>query len=476
MPHYHRQTKITFTIGPATESEEVLEEIIREGADICRLNMAHASHEWTRGVVAKVRAACKKVNRHVALLMDIKGPEIRTGDLAEPLDLETGQLFDFVSAPNEGDLEIDGIRAVTVNYPDLAKDVKVGDTVLVDSGLVRLKVQEKIGENRLRCEVLIPGPLGNRRHINLPGVHVNLPSLTEKDQLDTDLAVELGIDFVALSFVREADDLDILRRYLSDQGSKARIIAKIEDQSAITNLDEIIAASDGLMVARGDLGIECPFEELPLLQREAVNKCIYQKKPVIVATHMLESMIQSPLPTRAEVTDISNAVFEKADSLMLSGETTVGKYPVECVRVMKRIARQVEIHAEIGYEKDVLLRSPRSKMQRSAVVLAQELTSCGIVVFTRGGYMAQVLSSLRPTGVPIYAFTDDEQLFRQLLILWGVEPFLMDFSQDLEKTIQQALNDLYVKGWADHDDWMVVVTHIIADSKIVDSLQMRRVQ
>lgn len=473
----YRHTKIIFTIGPATEKEEVLSEMILSGVDVCRINMAHATHEWTREIIRKVRKVCNQVGRQIAIMMDIKGPEIRTGDLPAPIELQPNEVFDFYLHPdNEEDREF-GIRGVSINYPLLYRDVKEGATLLVDSGLIRMEVLE-VDSRRVRCRVIIPGPMGNRRHINLPGIKVNLPALTPKDKEDIAIGIEEDIEFFALSFVREANDLDILRRHLQERKSSARIIAKIEDQSAITNLDEIIEASDGLMVARGDLGIECPFEQLPIIQRRAVETCIQHKKPVIIATHMLESMIQSPLPTRAEVTDIANAVFEQADCIMLSGETTTGRYPVECVRVMNRIVKQIEDSSEKNAIREIPLKTPKAMMLRAAVQLAQDLSPCGIVVFSRNGFLPQVLSSLRATKVSIYVFTDRPVLFRQCLMLWGVEPFLMDFSDDPEATILNAFERL--KGstyrWAVPGDWMVVITNVLARDKIIDSIQMRLVE
>lgn len=473
----YRHTKIVFTIGPASETEERLEQLILAGVDVCRLNMAHASHEWTREVIRRVRSVCDRVDRHIAIMMDVKGPEIRTGDLPERIELKAGEIFDFlVKGTIEDNLE-PGIRGVTVNYPKFAEDVKPGATLLVDSGLVRMKILE-ITEDRVRCEVVIPGPMGNRRHINLPGTHISLPALTEKDRNDINLGVEEGVDFYALSFVREADDLDILRRYLAERGSQARIIAKIEDQTAITNLDSIVVAADAVMVARGDLGIECPYEQLPVIQRRAVLKCIEQKTPVIIATHMLESMIENPLPTRAEVSDIANAVFEKADAIMLSGETTTGSYPVECVGVMDRIARQIE--REIRHEPlspNVQLKTPKAQMLKASVQLAQDL-GAGIIVYSRKGYLAEVLSALRPGYSPIFCFTDEQLLFKQMLLLRGVEPFLMDFSDNTEETILKSFERLKNSRhrWAVPGDWMVVITNVIVGERSIDSVQMRQVQ
>lgn len=475
MKYDYRHTKVIFTIGPATQKEEVLEKIIENGVDICRLNMAHASREWTREVVAAVRKACDKVGRKIGIMMDVKGPEIRTGDLTEPFELHVGELFDFKTSPDSTKHDTPGIRSVSVNYPKLNKNLKPGDTILVDSGLIRLECTE-VFDDRVRGKVIIPGPLGNRRHVNLPGVHIDLPCLTEKDKSDVLLGIEEGISFFALSFVRSADDLDVLRRFLSDNGSKAQIIAKIEDQSAITNIDEIIKACDGLMVARGDLGIECPYEQLPLIQRRTIKQCIAEHKFVIVATHMLESMIQSPIPTRAEVTDIANAVHEEADCVMLSGETTVGKYPIEAVNVMNRICREIEFHKKTGYNTELKLTDPKSKMLRSAVQLAQDLGNAGILVFTRNGRLARTLAALRPTQSPIFAFTDEELVFRHLLPLWGIEPFQMDFHHNPEQTILDAWEILLEKEWVSPGKWMVIISNVILGERVIDSIQMRKVE
>ena len=467
-----QKTKIIFTIGPATQDEVTLERLIKTGVDICRINMAHADHAWSREIIQRVRKVCGKVGRHIAIMMDVKGPEIRTGEVPETFELEQDEIFEFTCAQGIGGVTNEGIRRVDVNYPSFSKDINVGDTILVDSGLIRLRVL-RIDNTSVRCQVLIPGPMGNRRHINLPGVRVNLPALTKKDQGDIDVGVAEGIEFFALSFVREPKDLEEFHAYLEGHGSDAKIIAKIEDQQAITNLDAIIKASDGLMVARGDLGIECPFEDLPIIQTRAINSCIQGTKPVIVATHMLESMIESPIPTRAEVTDIANAIREQADCVMLSGETTVGKYPVECVETIQRIAKRIEEEDKQVLRKDLILRLSRSKMLRSAAYLASDLVG-SLVVFTRRGIFAQKLSSLRP-NVPIYAFTDNPVLFKQLLIMRGVEPFLMEFDHDHETTIQYAFSRLKSRGWSKEGDPIVVITKMYAGEKLIDSTQIRAI-
>ncbi|WP_139556039.1 pyruvate kinase [Methylotetracoccus oryzae] len=470
----YRQTKIVFTIGPATSSDEVLKQLIEEQVDICRLNMAHGDHAWTRATVRQVKRVCQETGRHIAILMDIKGPEIRTGDVGDPLYLEQGELFEFLMERSAERISPDGVRGVDVNYPGLANDVAVADRVLVDSGLIHMEVVTK-QPDRIRCRVLIPGVLGNRRHINLPGVRVGLPSLTDKDRADIEVGLEEGVDFYALSFVRDAAAIEDLRSLLGASQSKARIIAKIEDQQGIANLDAIIEASDGVMVARGDLGIECPYEELPIIQHQIIKACIRKSRPVIVATHMLESMIEAPVPTRAEVSDVAHAVLEKADAIMLSGETTTGKYPVECVRVFKRIARRIESVHDDEPTRELALPTPKGKMLRSAVYLANDIQNSGIVVFSRSGYLVRMLSSLRPK-VPIYAFTDIPALFRHLLILWGVEPFQMTFSENPEDTLGNALDYLKRRNWVTEGQHLVVISNALASGQVIDTLQIRTVQ
>ncbi len=473
MPQNYQHTKIVFTLGPATDDEAVLQKLISEGVNVCRFNMAHATHEGIRESIKRIRRASQHSGRQIALLMDVKGPEIRTGELESPIDLKEGDSLDIVLNAERSSKS--KIPQVSVNYPRLITDLKVGDEVIVDSGLIRLQVTEK-ESTHIRCKVLIPGVLGNRRHINLPGVHVDLPSLTHKDKRDILFGIEQGFDFFALSFVREAEDIELLRRFLTDNGSRARIIAKIEDQSAIRNLEAIVKASDGLMVARGDLGVECPFEELPVIQKRAIKLCIANFKPAIVATHMLESMISAPIPTRAEVTDVSNAVLERADCVMLSGETTVGKYPVECIRVLNRIVRRAEQEIRSKPADSVVLDTPAEKMLRSAASLAQEIENSGLVVFTRGMRYPLLLSALRSSKIPIYAFTDDEALYRQMQLVWGINPFFTTYTQDREESIQNALHSLKTKGWVKSGDRVVVITNVLARTKVVESIQLRRLE
>jgi pyruvate kinase len=463
-----RKTKIICTLGPATESAEILARMIEAGADVFRLNMSHAEHSWVRKMVPRIRETSEKFSRPVAILLDTQGPAIRTGDLATNLNLTPGDIVEFTvrGAKSEEKYSVD------VNYEGLVNDINVGDTVLVDNGMMRLEVLEK-KRNRIRCRVMTPGTLGSRRHINLPGVRVNLPPLTEKDLADVALGAELGVDFVALSFVREASDVRELRRVLKSRKSKALIVAKIEDQSAVRSIDEIIRAADAIMVARGDLGIECPMEELPIIQRRIVKMSIRLGKPVVVATHMLESMISNPMPTRAEITDVANAVFEQADAVMLSGETSVGRYPVECVQILHRVALRIERSGGAGYGGEAILEDDRQKTVAASVVLANSLRRAKIIVFTRHGAMGRNVSNLRPEHASIFAFTPSEEVRRQLAISWGLYAVRIDFSDDPNATIETAMNYLRDAKLTSTGDQLVIISDVRAGRKLVDCVQLR---
>ncbi|HVZ66396.1 MAG TPA: pyruvate kinase [Lacunisphaera sp.] len=473
--HHLRRTKVIATLGPVTESEAMLVKLIEAGVDVVRLNMAHAKHDWTRMIIRRIRAASREAGREIAIMMDIKGPEIRTGDLEVPLELQAGEIFDFTVKPGAEREHAEEIRSVDVNYRDLVNDIKVGDTVLVDSGLIRLQVLEK-HDAHIRCRVLTPGSLTSRRHINLPGVHVNLPAFTLKDKGDTAVGIEEGIDFVALSFVREASDIEQLRAFLKERGSRARIVAKIEDQSAIDNLDDIIRATDVLMVARGDLGIEVPLQDLPIIQHRAVRTCLAVGRPVIIATHMLESMINQPMPTRAEITDVANAVYEQADCVMLSGETTVGKYPLECIKVIDAISRRVEEELAEDFPEPAVFVSERMKIFRSAVVLANELPRSLILVFTRHGTNAAGIAAHRPPHAPILAMTDSIETVRHLRMVRSVEPFLLGEFGEPEETIEKATAMLLRLGRIKDGDKLIIVSDIQTKDRRIDSIQLREVQ
>src|SRR5438309_3891227 len=466
-----RKTKIICTLGPATEKTETLRQLIEKGADVFRLNMSHAKRGWVRAIVPRIRKLADELARPVGILLDTQGPAIRTGDLKHDLHLKTGDILEFTVRGAKSREKY----SVGVNYDGLVEDVAVGDPVLVDNGLIKLVVLEK-KTNRVRCKVLTPATLGSRRHINLPGVHVNLPPLTKKDIADVRLGTEIGADFIALSFVREESDIEELRRLLARKKSKALIVAKIEDQAAVQSIEQIIKSADVIMVARGDLGIECPMEELPIIQRRIVKSCIRLGKPVVVATQLLESMITNPLPTRAEITDVANAVFEQADAIMLSGETTIGRYPVECVEVLNRVAVRIERSGGAGYAESAILEDVRQKTVASAVFLANSLRRAKIIVFTRHGTMARYVSNLRPEHSPIFAVTPNEQVRRQLALYWGTFPARVDFSGGPDRAIAAAEKFLRKNKWATPGDHMVIISDVRMGRALVDSIQLRMVK
>ncbi|HEY8964872.1 MAG TPA: pyruvate kinase [Candidatus Methylacidiphilales bacterium] len=467
-----RRTKIIATLGPVSESPERLKEMMLAGVNIFRLNMSHAKHDWVRGLCSSIRKISAELGLHVGLLLDTQGPEIRTGDLPNKLNLKAGDRFVFTVRGEKREEHY----SVDVNYNDMVDDISVGDVVLVDSGVIRMKVLEK-DKNHLVCEVLNEGVMGSRRHINLPGVKVNLPALTEKDIADILLGIECGIDYVALSFVREAGDIKTLRKLLAEKNaSHIRAVAKIEDQQAVKNLDAIIAEADGIMVARGDLGIECPFEELPLIQRRIVRTCIREMKPVIVATHMLESMIQNPIPTRAEITDVANAVFEQADCIMLSGETTVGAFPVESVKTLVSISTRTEESGTLEHQGTIVLKNDRHFVARSAVDLADRAGAAAICVFTRTGNLAEITAALRPKRSPIFAFAVEEALCNRLTLNYGVRAFVLPFPESPNETVVLAEKLLREKGLVKVGEKIVFISDIRLNDELISSVLLHDVR
>tara|TARA_B100000315_G_scaffold182435_1_gene171285 strand:+ start:164 stop:1582 length:1419 start_codon:yes stop_codon:yes gene_type:complete len=471
MMNLPRKTSIIATIGTVTESPEMLEKLIKAGMNIARINMSHAKHDQVRKIVANIREISRRCNYAVGILMDAQGPAIRTGDLQEALHLKPGESIALTVKGESSDEH----RSVNVNYDHLVDDLKVGDTVLIDNGEIHLKVLEK-RQNQLHCEVLTEGLLGSRRHINLPGVRVSLPALTDKDLKDIELGIHLDVDFFAMSFVREASDILKLKGILDYRKTPQKIIAKLEDQQGISNLNDIIEVADAVMVARGDLGIECPYEELPIIQRRIVKQCIRKGKPVIVATHMLESMIENPSPTRAEITDVSNAVFEQADAIMLSGETSSGKYPVQCIELMDRIARRIERSGGAGFAKQAELDSEQAKLMKAACVMTDQLEAKALVIFSRSGRTARHAAWLRPEKTTIYAFTNDAKLYDQMALNWGTYPFLIQFDEDEpSNTVDAALEVLKQSGRIKIGETIVLVTEVKVKDKMVATIQMKEV-
>lgn len=465
-----RKTKIICTIGPRTFSFETLTKLATNGMNIARLNMSHGTHEWHLEVIKHIKTINKKIGSSVAILLDTKGPEIRTGDVNREIILEKDQTFTF-TIRRQAELEP---YCVEINYDGFLNDVTVNDIILIDGGMLAFKVQ-KITETDIQCICLDEGILGSRRHVNIRGKSADLPSITEKDWLDIDFGIENGVDFVALSFVKRGATVTELKEYLVGKKSSAEVIAKIESAEAIPHFDEILEVSDGIMVARGDLGAELPYEEVPLLQESIVRKCRKKGKPVIVATHMLESMIVNPTPTRAEVTDISQAVLQSTDAIMLSGETATGKYPFKSLKVMDDVARRIEKKMEEDEEIRVApTNNAKFEIARSASILNNNLHAAATLVFTRSGLIAVLLSRCRPNG-PIYAFTNTPHVRRRLGIYWGIQAFRIKFSKEPEVSIDRAVERLLEKNRIKRGDRVIVLSDILVGGEFVETVQVRTV-
>ncbi|MDP0489649.1 MAG: pyruvate kinase [Verrucomicrobiota bacterium JB023] len=459
-----RRTRLLATLGPASDSDEVISRLLDAGTDCFRINMSHAKHEVARDTVRRIRRLSVGREYPVGVLFDLTGPSIRTGTLPEPYQLEKGDRVEFRREGVDATLPI----STTVNYPSLMDDVKEGATLIVDNGTLIMTI-ESITSDHLIAVNNTPGELGSRRHINLPGTRLNLPALTEKDRKDLELAVECQADFVAGSFVRDAGHVRELRSAIHELGGYAQVVSKLEDQEAMKNLDDIIKASDIIMVARGDLGIEVHIEELPIIQRRIVKRCLEKGRRVIVATHMLESMISNPTPTRAEVTDIANAVFEEADALMVSGETSIGKYPVECIETLDRVARRIERSGGLGFAKEARLQTDKQKTIRSAIQLADSIPGALLAVFTRSGTTAHHTALLRPRS-PIFAFTPDDQVRRFLTLSRGVRSFRIDFGTNPRETIALAVKTLRDNRDIAPGTPLVVVADTLQDDRPVSTI------
>jgi pyruvate kinase len=465
-----RRTKIICTIGPATADYPTLEALHTAGMNVVRLNMSHASHEESAQIINWIKTLNRKVNHPVAILLDTQGPEIRTGDLDQPIKLAPGEVVSLVVRDGV-DVEHTSIH---VNYQDLVTSLNVGDPVSIDNGLINFEVLEKDGI-QLTCRVLDGGVLGSKRHVNLPGVRINLPAITDKDVRDIEFAMAHDVDFIALSFVRSAADITQLRELLGRKAQNIRVIAKIEDGEGVANIEDIARVSDGVMVARGDLGIETNIAELPNVQRNLVKTCAIQGRRSIVATHLLESMIANPSPTRAEVTDVANAIYEGVDAIMLSGETSIGQYPVRCVEQLDAIARASEKLHGLGFEGALAASDDKQHLAASAVDLAEAINAAGLVVITRRGIMADLVTNCRPFTVPIYAFTNSSQTRRRLVLNRAVFSYRTSFSRDPEKTLRTAFSVLREREQLAPDSKLVVISDVLAGLR-TDAIQIRTLE
>ena len=464
-----RKTKIICTIGPKTESFDQLEKLALAGMNVVRLNMSHAKHDGAARIIRAVKTLNRKLADPIAILLDTQGPEIRTGDITGELALTTGDEI-TISVRDGGDVEASSIR---IHYDDLVNALKIGDRITVDNGIINLQVLTKNDNGTLGCKIIDGGILKSKRHVNLPGIRVNLPAITNKDRSDIAFGIEQEVDFIALSFVREAEDVRELKALLGKKAGKIKIIGKIEDQSGVANLDDILQEVDGIMVARGDLGVEINLAELPNVQRKIVRRCAEEGKRVIVATHLLESMIENPIPTRAEVTDVANAIYEEVDAVMLSGETTIGKYPIRCVEQLVEIARASERVPGLSFVQKLTPDSDKQQIAHYAVQLAESIGAKGTVVITRRGYMADFVTNCHPQKSRIYAFTNDSQTRRRLVLNRNVSPYRIAFSQDPEKTLTSAFKLLKNKAGLDSGDKVVVISDMLSGQGI-EAIQVRK--
>ena len=418
-----RRSKIVCTIGPATDNVAMIKKLLLAGMNVARLNFSHGTHEEHGRRVAAVRQAAAEVGMNVAIMLDTKGPEIRLGYFKEePVTLVENTTVTLTTEQIKGDRE-----RIPVTYPGLPGDVKEGDPVLIADGLIELKVLST-NSTEILCRVVNGGALTSQKGINLPGVEINLPAVTEKDVQDITFGIEQGFDFIAASFIRKASDVLAIRHILEENEASIDIISKIESRQAVQNLDDIIKVSDGIMVARGDLGVEIPVEEVPLVQKDIIERCNLLGKPVVTATQMLDSMINNPRPTRAEASDVANAIFDGTDALMLSGETAAGKYPLESVQTMARIAERAE--AALHYE--ALLAKKRSAIPQRTVTdaisyatcaSAQDLGAAAIITTTESGHTAKMVAKYRPQA-PVIAVTPHALVMRKLALTWGIKPLL----------------------------------------------------
>lgn len=451
-----RKTKIVCTLGPSTDREGVLREMIRAGMNVARFNFSHGTHAEHKARLDALKALREELDAPVAAMLDTKGPEVRLKDFAGGrVHLTAGQEFTLTTVQVEGDA-----HRCSITYGELPGDVKAGDTILLDDGLVRLTVLET-SEMEIRCRVENDGDMKNHKGVNVPGVRLNMPYMSQQDRDDLLFGAEQGFDYVAASFVRSAADVRELRHVLDKAGSRMRIIAKIENQEGVSNLPEILDAADGIMVARGDMGVEIDFAEIPLIQKNMIARCVACGKPVITATQMLDSMMENPRPTRAEITDVANAIYDGTSAIMLSGETAAGRYPVESVKTMDAIARRTE--SDINHVKRMTqMAGGRNRLSvaaataHAACTTAQEIGADAILTVSQRGTTARLVSRFHP-GTPIIACLLDQQVRRQMALYWGVEPIMMPYASSTDELVDFAVQAAAQAGVV-HEGDLVVVT------------------
>lgn len=454
--HAYKRTKIVATVGPACDSYEKLLELVKAGVNVFRLNFSHGSHEDKAKIIDFIFKINKSEPYNISILADLQGPKLRVGDLeGEAIEINEGDILTFSNEKVVGTKE-----KIYVSYPDLHSDVKVGEKILIDDGKLEVVVKEITKNKDVKVMVTLGGTLLPKKGVNLPDTAISLPSLTEKDLADLDFIMKQKVDWVALSFVRSPEDIIDLKRRIKSTGHKAKVIAKIEMPQAITNLRDIIIESDGVMIARGDLGVELPVEEVPLIQKDIIKKCLHRAKPVIVATQMMESMIDRTKPNRSEITDVANAVLEGADAVMLSGETATGKYPRLVVETMTKIIMKIESNA-YDYNREEMLRpqahSPSflsDAICYNACKLAEDVNADAIIGMTQSGYTGFMLSSYRPKAL-LYIFTKERSLVNQLSLSWGVRAFYYDEEESLDDIFSDQIDILKERSFVKNGDVIV---------------------
>jgi len=449
------KTKIIATIGPASSSRPVLEKLVKAGMCVALLNFSHGSYEEHVGVIQSIRSIARVMNRPIGILLDLQGPKIRTGKLqnGEPVPLKRNHIVELTTRNVPSTAE-----RISTTYGKLVQDVKKGAKVLLDDGLIELKVLSKSADT-VKCRVVSGGLLKENKGINLPGIKVSAPSLTSKDKRDIDFGIKNGVDYFALSFVRQADDLKRARARIARQGANIPVIAKIEKPEAVENLNAILQVADGIMVARGDLGVELNPEQVPTIQKHIIHAAIQANRPVITATQMLESMNTNPIPTRAEASDVANAIFDGTDAVMLSGETAAGRYPVQAVRMMAKIAAQAERSPFMKYNLKDMAATPNPIAQavaQSAVNITHEVNARSVVAFSASGSTHKLISRQRPIK-PVYGFTSDARVYNRMALVWGVIPMYIAKIDDAQRLVKASENLLLDKQLARKDDLIVLV-------------------
>ena len=463
----YKRTKIICTIGPSTESFSSIKKLHEAGMNVARLNMSHSNHKNAKKIIDLIKKLNQSIETPVGILLDTQGPEIRTGDTSQVVNLEPGQLVSF-TIRDEVDVETTSIR---VHYDELIQSVNVGTLISLDNGLLNFKVLKK-SKNELECKVLYGGKLGSKRHVNLPGIRINLPSVTEKDKRDIAFGLKEDVDFIALSFVRNASDIDDLKEILKNKTKTVKIISKIEDREGLSNIEEICEVSDSVMVARGDLGIETDLANLPNIQRKIMSNCAKYGVRSIVATHLLESMIDNPTPTRAEVTDVANAIYEGADAVMLSGETTIGKYPIESVKFISRIAKQTEKYRTLGYESKLISKTDWQHLGVAAKDIAESIKADGIIAITRSGQTAEIVANAKPFMIPIFAFSNNKKTIKQLSLTGSVHAYKSSMHSDHEKNLHSIMKILKKELSPTRELKFVVISGILSENS-ADAIEVR---